>query len=200
MYLLSCNVSEILVVAIVTLAGAPLPLTPLQLLVINLVTDVFPALALALGEGEGDVMRRPPRPRDEPVLTMRAWRWVAAHGGALAVATLAPFAFLLAVGSTVAEAATAAFLTLAFAQLWHVLNLRDARVSILTSDVARSPLVLVAVGTCAAALVALATWPPAARVMDLAPLSVSVWGIVLGASLLPLALGGAIRAIPSFNP
>ncbi len=58
-YLLSCNVSEVLIVGLATVAGAPLPLLPLHILFLNLVTDVFPALALGVGKGEKGVMSRP---------------------------------------------------------------------------------------------------------------------------------------------
>ena len=56
-YLLSCNLSEVLVVGLATLAGGPLPLLPLQILFLNLVTDVFPALALGAGEADGGARR-----------------------------------------------------------------------------------------------------------------------------------------------
>ena len=67
-YLLSCNMGEILVIFIGTLLGWPLPLTAIQLLVLNLLTDGAPALALGLEKAEPDVMARPPRPPDEPVI------------------------------------------------------------------------------------------------------------------------------------
>lgn len=69
MYLLSCNIAEVLVVALAVVAGLPLPLMPLQILFLNLVTDVFPAFALATGEGEDDVLHRPPRPPGEPIIS-----------------------------------------------------------------------------------------------------------------------------------
>eukprot|EP00873_Tetraselmis_striata_P030045 jgi/Tetstr1/450309/TSEL_037345.t1 len=74
-YLLSCNLSEIAVIAIATLVGLPLPLLPLQILFLNLVTDVFPAFALGMGEGEQNVMCRPPRNPEEPLITRRTCPW-----------------------------------------------------------------------------------------------------------------------------
>ena len=65
-YLLSCNLCEVFTVGLAILFGLPLPLLPLQLLFLNLVTDVFPAFALAMGEGEADVLNRPPRDPKEP--------------------------------------------------------------------------------------------------------------------------------------
>ena len=69
MYLLACNLSEVMVVGIAVAVGLPLPLLPLQILFLNLVTDVFPAFALAMGEGGQDVMHRPPRDPQEPIVT-----------------------------------------------------------------------------------------------------------------------------------
>jgi Ca2+-transporting ATPase len=72
-YLLSCNITEVMVVALAVVAGLPLPLLPLQILFLNLVTDVLPAFALATGEGEDDVLRQPPRNPREPLLGQAQW-------------------------------------------------------------------------------------------------------------------------------
>jgi len=81
LYLLSCNLSEILAVGIASALAVPLPVLALQILYLNLVTDVFPAPALGAGEGGKGVMDRPPRPRGEPVLTRRHWEAIAVYGG-----------------------------------------------------------------------------------------------------------------------
>ena len=75
-----------MIVALAVLAGLPLPILPLQILFLNLVTDVFPAFALATGEGEEDVLRRPPRDPREPLLGKLQWLFIvgkrrAAHRG-----------------------------------------------------------------------------------------------------------------------
>ncbi|HMB46994.1 MAG TPA: cation-transporting P-type ATPase, partial [Afifellaceae bacterium] len=108
-YLLSCNLSEVLIVGLAVLAGLPLPILPLQILFLNLVTDVFPAIALGMGEGPEGVMDHPPRPRDEPLITRRAWTVIALQGGAMTAAVVAVFlAVLGADGAGFAEANTAA--------------------------------------------------------------------------------------------
>ena len=82
-YLLSCNLSEVLVVGLAILSTLPLPIMPLQILYLNLVTDVFPAFALAMGEGEPGILKRPPRDPREPILGRRAMdRHRAAEPGA----------------------------------------------------------------------------------------------------------------------
>ena len=85
---MSCNVSEVMVVGLAALLGTTLPILPLQILFLNLVTDVFPALALGFGEGDEHVMDRPPRNPREPVVTRRHWAGITAHGVLLAVVTL----------------------------------------------------------------------------------------------------------------
>ncbi len=117
-YLLSCNLSEVLVVGLATLAGGPLPWLPLQILFLNLVTDVFPALALGAGEADGSEMRQPPRSPGEPLLTRQHWWQIVGHGASITAATL--LAFALALGpleATAQQAVVVAFLTLALAQL-----------------------------------------------------------------------------------
>ena len=137
-YLFSCNLAEVLVLFLAAAAGLPLPLTPLQILWLNLITDVFPALALALEPAEPDVMERPPRDPSSGVLS----RPLPALGGRLWRADhrrqpgrLHPRAGSLGMGSAggagggagVAHARTLVFATLAFAQLAHVVNARSRR-------------------------------------------------------------------------
>ena len=62
-YLLSCNLSEIITVGLASAVNAPLPILPMQILFLNLVTDVFPALALGVGESGDFIMEQPPRPK-----------------------------------------------------------------------------------------------------------------------------------------
>ena len=81
-YLFSCNLAEILVVFVALMVGWPLPLVALQILWLNMITDVFPALALALEPSDPDVMKRPPRDPGEPLMTPR-FIWLIAWQGLL---------------------------------------------------------------------------------------------------------------------
>jgi Ca2+-transporting ATPase len=186
-YLLSCNLSELLVVGLATLAGGPLPLLPLQILFLNLVTDVFPALALGAGEADGSEMRRPPRPSGEPILTARHWRQVAGYGMVITVATLSAFAIALGpLAATAQQAVVVAFLTLALAQLWHVFNMRPAGSGWLRNGVTRNPYVWTALALCLALLGAAVYWPPLATVLHLSPPDAAQWVLIGAASLLPV--------------
>ncbi|MEE8334448.1 MAG: cation-transporting P-type ATPase [Alphaproteobacteria bacterium] len=186
-YLLSCNLSEILVVGLATLGGLPLPLLPLQILFLNLVTDVFPAFALSACEGAPDVMDRPPRPPGEPVLPRRRWIAVALHGGAITLATLAAlFIAIQWLGYDDRAAVTVSFLTLAFAQLWHVFNMRERRSGLLVNEVTRNPYVWGALALCTGLLLAATYLPGLSHVLKVVPPDGAGWAVVLGASLAPL--------------
>jgi Ca2+-transporting ATPase len=190
LYLLACNLSEVMVVGIAVAAGLPLPLLPLQILFLNLVTDVFPAFALALGEGGGDVMRRPPRDPREAIVTGPLWTLVAGQGVVMMLATLAAMAFGRDwMGLDAGSVVTISFLTLALAQIWHTFNMADLGQEPLVNDATRNPYVWAAVLVCVG-LLALACYLPAlAEVLELTPPDAGAWGVVLTASLVSMLLG-----------
>jgi Ca2+-transporting ATPase len=195
-YLLSCNLSEVLVVGVAVLTALPLPLLPLQILYLNLVTDVFPAFALAIGEGERDVLKRPPRDPNEPILGRPQWSAIVLQSLALTAGTFGALAAArLWLELDASGTVTVTFLTLAFAQLWHVFNMRDARSGLLRNEITRNPWVWGALALCAL-LLALPPYTPAlARVLHLTPPTPAMWAVVMLMSLAPLLLVQAARQI-----
>ncbi|MGQ9583890.1 MAG: cation-translocating P-type ATPase [Anaerolineae bacterium] len=130
-YLLSCNVAEILIIFTAMMAGLPLPLTAIQLLVLNLITDGAPALALGLEKGEPDIMEQPPRPTNEPVINRDMAIGIGVQGVAITAATLA--AFLLGLRwfpESLAHAQTMAFGTLSISELFRAYTSRSERYAI----------------------------------------------------------------------
>jgi len=123
-YLFSCNLSEILVILIALIIGVPLPLAALQILWLNLVTDVFPALSLGWEPAEENVMQRPPRNPGEEILTLRFQLLILFQGLLLAAATLGAYLYTLESTDSLDAARTVAFLTLALVQLLHIFNVR----------------------------------------------------------------------------
>jgi Ca2+-transporting ATPase len=194
-YLLSCNLSEVLVVGLAVISTLPLPILPLQILYLNLVTDVFPAFALAMGEGAEDVMRRPPRNPSEPILGRPQWLQIVAQSAVLAAGTFGAAA--LAHFWSVDEGAmvTVTFLTLAFAQLWHVFNMADRRSNPIRNEVTRNPWVWAALLLCSVLLIVPAHLPPVARVLQLVPPDGTMWMIIIGMSVAPLLVLQAARAL-----
>lgn len=190
MYLLACNLSEVMVVGIAVAAGLPLPLLPLQILFLNLVTDVFPAFALAMGEGDDDVMRRRPRDPREPIVTRHQWLLIVVHGTIMTVATLAA---MIAAGTTLAleadAAVTVSFLTLALAQVWHVFNMTEPGQGAIANDVTRNPYVWGAILLCLVLVLLACYLPPLAAVLKLTEPDAPIWAVILVASLLSMAAG-----------
>jgi Ca2+-transporting ATPase len=124
-FLLACNSGEILFMLFAALAGWPVPLLPIQLLWINLVTDGLPALALGMERPEADVMTRPPRRPREPVITAGRGALMLAMGVLIAAATA--IGFQLARDDGVARARTAAFSIMVFSQLFFSMSCRSFR-------------------------------------------------------------------------
>jgi len=203
-YLMSCNFSEILIVGLAIAAGLPAPLIPLQILFLNIVTDVFPAFALGLGEGDDSVMRRPPRDPAEQIVGARHWQDITAFGLMITLATLgALWLALTQLALPAAHATTFAFLTLALAQLWHVFNMAASGSQGLRNNVTRNRYVWAALGFCLALLGLAFMVPVFADVLDLQPLGQAELMLAVGASLLPLAAGQIwlrVRAGPRPGP
>ena len=126
LYLLSCNIGEVIVVFGAILTNMPLPLLPIQLLWVNLVTDGLPALALGFEPAEADVMNRPPRNPKEKVLNRRALFVIVMVGVIMALGTLAMF-FIELNRSNVGKAQTGAFTTLVMAEMAVAFNLRSEK-------------------------------------------------------------------------
>ncbi len=200
-YLLSCNISEILIVGLATAASAPLPLLPLQILFLNLVTDVFPALALGATETEESVMHIPPRSPDEKVLRKPEWQRILGYGFVITVAVLSAFFYsLYALKVSTANAISVAFLSLALAQLWHVFNMVPPGSRWLTNKVIRNGYVWGAIVLCLALLLLAVYWTPAASLLSLEPLSGELLGLAVLASFFPLVVGFMVRATQVHKP
>ena len=189
MYLLACNLSEVMVVGIAVAVGLPLPLLPLQILFLNLVTDVFPAFALAMGEGGEDVMRRPPRDPQEPIVTRPLWTLIVAQGLIMMLATLTAMVLARDVMTLEGSAiVTVSFLTLAMAQIWHVFNMADPGQPLLVNDVTRNPYVWGAVLVCLGLVAAACYVPPLAEVLKLTSPDARAWAVVLVTSFAAMVL------------
>jgi Ca2+-transporting ATPase len=193
---MSCNISEVLVVALATIAGAPLPLLPLQILFLNLVTDVFPALALGVGAGTPGLMAQPPRPAGERILMREHWVLIALYGALISATVLGAMAaavFILGLDGT--GAVTVSFMTLALAQLWHVFNMRGDNRRWLRNEITGNPWVWAALGLCLVLVGAAVYLPPLASVLSLAPPDAQGWLLIAVASVLPLFLAAPLRAL-----
>jgi Ca2+-transporting ATPase len=194
-YLFSCNLSEVLVLLLSVVAGLPLPLLPLQILWLNMVTDVFPALALGMEPAEPDVMRRPPRDPQAEILSRRFLVEVAAYGLLLTAVTLGAFLWAdRGRGLELDRARTVAFMTLALTQLFHVFNARSRRPVLFGRRLLGNRWVLAAFALTVALQLAVVYLPPLSGLFQTVPLTAADWLLVLPAAVAPLVFGQLAKA------
>jgi Ca2+-transporting ATPase len=194
-YLFSCNLAEVLVLLSASLAGLPLPLLPLQILWLNLVTDTFPALALAVEPGDEDVMRRPPRDPASAMLSRAFLGQVTLYAVLITAATLT--AFIWALRAEVPHATTVAFMTLALAQTFHLGNARSHH-AVLSWATATSNAAALGAVAVSAALQLLAIYvPPVALALSVSPLDAAEWLVVLACAAFPAVVGQSLRLLRS---
>ena len=194
MFMLCTNVAEIFAVAAASLAGATIPLRPLQILYLNVITDVFPALALGVGKGSPHVMDQPPRDAKERVLTRLHWKLIGGWSFVIGSCVLAAlYIGLQQLGLEEDAAITVSFMTLGFSKLWFVFNLRDAGTTLWRNDIVRNPWIWGAIGACILLLAAAVYMPGLSTVLETSAIGLKPWLVILGMSLVPFLLGQGIR-------
>ena len=183
-YLLSCNVAEILILFVATLAGWPLPLTAIQLLWLNLVTDGAPALALAVEKGEPGIMSRPPRSPRERMVDRRMAGRIAFQSSVLAAAVLGVYGVTLHAGPAVV-AGSMAFATLVASELLRAFPARSETTPLLRLGLFSNRWVLLATASSGLLVLAVMYLPGVRGAFDVEPLGIGGWGIAVTAGLLP---------------
>jgi Ca2+-transporting ATPase len=195
-YLFSGNAAEILAVAAASLVKLPLPLLPLQILFLNFVLDVFPALALGFGETRKGVMKEPPRPIGESFLAGRHWVAIAVFGVIISAPALGALTIgLYVLGLPQDQAVTVSFLAIALSRLWHVLNMRSDDTTFWSNEIVRNRHVWAAVALCAVLIVGVVHVPGLSRIMELASPPMAGWFLALGASVVPLIVGQILKGL-----
>ncbi len=189
-YLMSCNVSEVMVVALATIIGTALPILPLQILFLNLVTDVFPALALGVGEGEEGIMQKPPRNPEQSILDSGEWIGIAGYAFIITLSVLGSlFIGMEYLNLSAEKAVTLSFLTLAFAQLWHVFNMRSSDSSFWSNTITTNNYIWGALLLCTGLLFMAVYVPVLSNVLKVTPPTVTGWVVVFVMSGIPLLVG-----------
>jgi P-type Ca2+ transporter type 2C len=193
-FLLATNLSEMLVVLLAVLAGFTAPLNPLQLLWINLLTDVLPAVGLALEPAERGVLEEPPLPRGEPIIGRADLVKLAREGSVIAASGLAAYGYgRLRYGAT-SRASTLAFTSLVGAQLLHALACRSSRYGLFTPERLGPNRVLAASLAGALALqLAAVGFAPLRRLMGLAPLGFADALVSVALSFVPYLTSEAAK-------
>ena len=194
-YLLSCNIGEILAIFLATVLAFPhAPLTAVQLLWLNLVTDSLPALALGLEPVEPTAMERPPRRRNEALFTRAFSLRLVWQGALVGGLTLLAYGLGLRAGDP-AAANTMAFATLTFSQLFHAYDVRSEETSLWAlgplSNRAMNKAFLVGMALQLAVLLV----PPLQGAFSVVPLTAGQWGMVAVLAIAPLVICETVKAV-----
>ena len=198
-YLFACNFAEIITVFAAIMLGWPLPIAVLQILWLNMVTDLFPALALAMEPAGDDVMLRPPRDPQAPLMT-RSFAWLITWQGALlAACTLVAFRVGLRwygyTGAGLTHAVTIAFMTLSMVQIAHTLNARSRTKSLFNSGLLTNRWLLAAIGFSVLVQLMAVQVPVLRMVLNTVPLSWPDWELMLACTVAPLIVVELVKLI-----
>ena len=195
-FILSSNTSEILLTLVTTAAGMGEALNPMQLLWINLITDIFPELALAMEPPEQDVMSRAPRDPNTPMFTRRDMQRIGQESALITAGALSAYLWGLTRYGMGPRASTLAFTSLTASQLLHAISCRSEPHSIFDGrPYPRNPHILLAVGG-GMALQCLATLTPGVRtILGASRLGLIDWGIATTAAATPFLINEALKPI-----
>jgi Ca2+-transporting ATPase len=186
-FLLSCNVGEVLIVFLAELLGLPLPLLPVHLLWLNLLTDAFPALALGVEQAEPGIMDRSPRSPQEPLLDRKMQTGIALQSIALSVAVLGVFSLALN-QYEIETARTMAFTTLVLAELLRSFTSRSEDLTVFRLGLFSNPTLLLGTGLSAGLFLLTLYVPALETVFHTTFITPSMWNLILPAALLPAAV------------
>jgi P-type Ca2+ transporter type 2C len=194
MYLLSCNLSELFIISFASFLNLGYALIPLQILFINLVTDVLPALALGVTRGSDAIMKQPPRNPREPIIDRKRWIAIIVYSMVIAVCATGAVQFSHHVVHGASESSMALcnnilFVTVILSQLWNVFNMtNDTKTPLFKTDVARNSYVWYAIAICLILTFGIYFIPPVATVLALHKPGFTDLAVMLGFSLLSMII------------
>lgn len=194
-YLLSCNIGEVLTMFLGMLLGMPVPLLPVQILLINLATDGLPAIALSMEPGSSDVMKQKPRDPDESVFSDGLWKLIIIRGIFIGISTLLSFVTVLRLSDNLTSARTAALVTLVLSQLIHVFECKSEKKSIFEIAIFNNLWLVFSVLTSLGQLLGVVYMPILQNLFKTVPLTLDEWMPVAGFSLLAPVVSSFFRGI-----
>ncbi len=183
-YMLSCNIGEVLTMFLGMLAGLPIPLLPIQILWINLVTDGLPAVALGFDPPEKDVMKRAPREADESIFSHGLAGIILSRGVLIGLTTLTVFVTMIYYTADIGMARTGAFVTLVLTQLIHVFECKSERRSIFRIPIFNNIYLVLAVLCSLLMTLGVVYIPSLQNIFKTVPLGWNEWLITIGLSFL----------------
>jgi Ca2+-transporting ATPase len=193
-YLLSSNFAEILSVGVAAILNLPSPLLPLQILFLNVITDIFPALALGLGKGEEDIMQLPPKNAKQPIMTKQHWRTTIIYGISISLAVLGITVysyFVLHLSAN--QINNMGFYTLISSQLLNVFNMPARHLSFFKNEVTTNIWIWAAIILCIFLTYLAYIIPVISKALSLIPLSSGQFITILIFSISSLVLAQIIK-------
>ncbi len=181
-YLLSCNIGEVLTMFLAALIGLPMPLMPVQILWVNLVTDGLPAMALGVDPNDPNIMKRPPRHPGESVFSRGLIKKIVGRGIQIGLSTLFVFNVIYYFQNDLALARTAAFATLVYCQMFHVFDCRSETTTIFELKFTSNKYLLAAVTFSTLMQLSVMYVPFLSSIFSTVPLSLGNWALVLTVS------------------
>lgn len=178
-YLLSCNLGEVLTMFLASIFYLPNPLTPIQILFVNLATDGLPAIALGVDPPDKDIMMQQPREKGESIFARGLWSKIVIRGCLIGICTLLSFMTGRLYGMDLATCRTIALITLVMSQLLHVFECRSERHSIFEIKVFSNPYLVGAVLVSISMVLAILYIPFLSNVFNTIALTIGQWAIVL---------------------
>ena len=176
-FLITTNVAEDVTIISSLAMGMTLPLLPIQLLYLNLVTDTFPGVALSMEPGHHDVLTQPPRNKKERILNKELIPFLILMVGLMTLGTILLFRHFLPQG--IDKARTIAFATMSTFQLFNVLNMRSLKKSIFKIGFCSNKWILLALGTSFLLMLGVIFLPGISSVFSFVPLTIKELGLIL---------------------
>ena len=178
-YLLSCNLGEVLTMFLASIFYLPNPLTPIQILFVNLATDGLPAIALGVDPPDKDIMMQQPRAKSEGIFARGLWEKIIVRGCLIGVCTLFSFEIARLFGMDLATCRTISLCTLVMSQLLHVFECRSERHSIFEIKIFSNPYLLGAVCVSVIMICSILYIPFLKSVFNTVSLNLMQWSLVL---------------------
>jgi len=179
LFLLAGGLGQVALILFTIVLKLPLPLLPVQIIWMNIVTNGLQDVAMAFEPAEKDIELQPPRPRNEPVISRLLMERIIIMGMVLALGTLGIYLWQINQGSGIGHARTMALTTLVLFQLFNVFNSRSETRSVFLMNPLSNPFLFFSIVASVAAQLIAIYWPPLQSVLSLAPLSLRDWALIL---------------------
>lgn len=195
-YLLSCNIGEVLTMFLASIFSLPNPLTPIQILFVNLATDGLPALALGVDNSHDNIMGQPPRPRNESIFSKGLWEKILFRGALIGISTIFTFIIGLYFGFSVRTCRTMTLATLVLSQLIHVFECKSETRTLFEINLLSNKYLLLSVIISIVMILGIIYVPFFQSIFKTTNINLIQWGIVLlfsGVIAVTSSLFGLIR-------